>query len=216
MRLENCERQTVYDVVKHYPCLIDEELLRIGENKVLCCDKNKVWNHIEEKLRDGDGNNRYLTYMPVSNIVVYSKSLEKILDVYGNLDSFWEMVLSETRTTLALLVLHMYENIPHIHLLLKFENIVSLENVAYSLGEYYLNPDGEEEARTDTLDYVYQNLFDSYCCMLHCDNLHGKEAVSYIVKITPALADYLIRYENAMVNFQYKEYLKNKEKKNEK
>lgn len=203
------EKIKIKDAVKNYPRLIEEELHNIGNNVVSFCRSEKVWKHIEQKLKGGSVAEKiHSDVVPASSTVVYTQSLEKILNKYGSLDYFWEFVLRELKTAQAILILHEDEDIPHIHLLLKFKKIVSLEDVAKSLDGLFMNKDGKTEIRTNTVDYLYGNLYDSYCSVLHCDDEFGKGECGYILKITPDLAEYLIKYENIMVNAGYKEYLR--------
>lgn len=208
--------QTVLEVVKNFPRLMNEELKRIGENTVSFCSNDKIWNRIEQKLKgvsvpEGISSG----CIPASSIVVYSKSLATILDTYGSLDSFWERICEAVNTPLACMVLHEAKTSPHVHVLFKFKDVVSLEDVASSLDEIYMDKLGKSEVRTHAVDYLFDNLYNSYCCALHCDRSHGIGAVGMLVKITPALAEYLVKYENLMVNESYKEYIRKEQKEHE-
>lgn len=208
--------QTVLEAVKNFPRLMNEELKRIGENTVSFCSNDKIWNRIEQKLKgvsvpESIGSD----YVPASSTVVYSKKVESILKKYGSLECFWEQIRETVNTSLACMILHEDKTAPQVHVIFKFDKVVSLEDVASSLDEIYINVHGKPEVRTYTVDYLFSNLFDSYCCAMNCDGSHGEGATALLLKITPALAEYLIKYENLMVNETYKEYLRKEQKEHE-
>lgn len=213
MNLTGKPNRTILEAVNNFSRFIDEEVKRIGENAISFCSNGKIWNRIEQKLKGVSvpecvGSD----YIPASSIVMYSKTLETILDTYGSLDCFWEHMRENVNTPLACMVLHEGKTAPHVHIILKFDNVVSLEDVASSLDEIYIDKHGKAEVKTHAVDYLFSNLYDSYCQAVNCERLHGEEATSLLLKITPALAEYLLKFESIWLNTSYKEYLR-KEKK---
>lgn len=215
MNLKEHARRRDLELVKNIPLIIDAELSRTGANITGFCGNERVLECVEQKLRGvtvAEGSK--VDCVPASNIIIYSKKLETILDSYGSLEIFWKDVCKAVNAPLACMILHEDATVPHVHLLFRFDKVVSLTDIAWCLDEFSVNKMGQAEVRTHSLDYLYSNLYISFNDVLQCDDkTHGEEAVSVLLEITPAFAEYLVKFENNMFNTLYKEHLREEKEK---
>ncbi len=207
MKQETTNKKTVSETLNYYPLLLEKEYFEKGEIKVDTSIMDRIWENLEHDVADTPIHHSIFVFCPPSNIVVYSKPLDFILDKYNSIEEFWDYVLKACGTEYVCLVIHDDKDIPHIHLLMKFKEIIALREVACFLDEIYLDEYGIETVRDKTLKYLYINLYQAFHQIFSLGKPSDKEQYPILAKITPTLAEHILIQEYCWVYDSYKEYL---------
>lgn len=193
----------------------DKAYLKIRQldcNPIGIVTPKEIMADIERKLLGTKTYNNIDYKNTSSSIVVYSKTVDFIIERYNSIDEFWNYVSNNIIKQFhleAVMVLH-NANTPHIHLLLKYPNRVMLEDVAEAFGEYRYNKNAEKRPDTYSFDYLFESLYDSIesvrCEISQSGNSCHSYETSLILEVTPDLAKFILNREGQYANKQYEEY----------
>lgn len=150
-------------VVEHYRKMLEAEISAIGSNEVCILNDDELKQIAELRVRKCVPENYVLENQ--SQIVVYTQSIEKILERHRTLETFWKKVQSEIISRLgcmAVLILHKDKKTAHIHLLLKTKEKMSRTDLACWFDEVFIHKNGSSDIFEYPFSYYYEPLLDVY------------------------------------------------------